>query len=321
MKRNVYLCMILLLQVVFVTACYNEDDLTPSGIESRYVVPQGEHDYDATIVDFYEKYGSCLLYKFTDKDTYWTPSAWMNGVLGENGKDGYIVSPADEAYVGEQLGLIQDMWFAPYSDEFLAKFLPVKIMLCSEIDSVYMSWDFSTSPITMLGEGKKVDAWYNYDNVCVSYGSEAVMHMTREDSLAFKNKVNNIFVESMRGRGLLIPTEEFENEVDYNASGLTSKTASELWALGIPRMLNYAVSVDDDWESFILMMVCYPESYLTRIPEYTSDWDYSEKNFDGILNPAKDVNGLLKRRYDMVRNYFIENYNMDLQSVGNKVEI
>ena len=41
---------------------------------------------------------------------------------------------------------------------------------------------------------------------------------------------------------------------------------------------------------------------------------------NGILNPVKDVNGLLKKRYDMVRNYFIENYNMDLQKVGNTLK-
>ena len=64
-------------------------------------------------------------------------------------------------------------------------------------------------------------------------------------------------------------------------------------------------------------MIGYSEEFLTREPQYTSDYDDTEKNFDGILNPAKDVNGLLKKRYDMVRNYFIENYNMDLQSVGN----
>ena len=42
-------------------------------------------------------------------------------------------------------------------------------------------------------------------------------------------------------------------------------------------------------------------------------------NWDDILNPAKDVNGLLKKRYDMVRDYFIENYNMDLQKIGNEL--
>lgn len=89
MKWNKYFYIMLLLQLFFVVSCYDEKDLEPSGITSSYSVPQGTHDYDDVIVDIYNKYGSCLLYKFTDKDTYWTPSGWMNGVLGVDGKNGY----------------------------------------------------------------------------------------------------------------------------------------------------------------------------------------------------------------------------------------
>ena len=95
--------------------------------------------------------------------------------------------------------------------------------------------------------------------------------------------------------------------------------ASELWKLGVPRSVSYNVTVENDWKSFLLMMVTCSEEFLTRTPEFNSDWDYTEKNWDGLLNPVKDVNGLLKKRYDMVRNYFIENYNMDLQKVGNEL--
>ena len=317
MNFKKYFYTVLLLQMIFVAACYTEDELTPTGEVTSYSVPQGDHDYDDVIVSYYEKYGSCLLYKFTEKDTYWTPSAWKNGVLGEGGKDGYVVSFVDENYVGNQLGIIEDLWFAHYSDEFLSKFLPVTIFLCSEIDSVYMKWDFSTVPVSQIGTGKKVDAWYNYNNICVARGDISSTQMTAADSLKFRDKINRVFVESMLGRGLSTPTKEFEEVVNYSTSGLTSKTRPELWKLGIPRQVNYAINVEGDWKSFILMMIGYSEEFLTREPQYTSDYDDTEKNFDGILNPAKDVNGLLKKRYDMVRTYFIENYNMDLQSVGN----
>ena len=50
----------------------------------------------------------------------------MNGSLGEEGTNGYIVTPADENYVGQQVDLLQNAWFSFYSDEFLKEFLPVK---------------------------------------------------------------------------------------------------------------------------------------------------------------------------------------------------
>lgn len=97
-------------------------------------------------------------------------------------------------------------------------------------------------------------------------------------------------------------------------------TASKLWAAGIPQLVNYSISESNDWKTFLLMMVLSTEEFLTRVPEYNNNWDSTSKNWDGILNPVKDVNGLLKKRYDMVRNYFIENYNMDLQKVGNTLK-
>lgn len=317
MKRNKSIYIGLLLLLIFAAACYDEKDLEPSGITSSYSVPQGTHDYDDVIVDIYNRYGSCLLYKYTDKDTYWTPSGWMDGALGETGKPGYIVTRADENYVGEQVELIQKAWFASYSDEFLKEFLPIKIMLCSDIDSVYMVWDFSSYPFKQVYEGKKVKAWYNYDNICVSYGSEAVRQMTKADSLAFRHKMNQTLIESMIGRKKSVPLKEFEEITNYQTDGIGYMSASNLWKLGVPRSVSYNVTVENDWKSFLLMMVTFSEEFLTRTPEYNSDWDYTMQNWDGILNPVKDVNGLLKKRYDIVRNYFIENYNMDLQKIGN----
>ena len=317
MKRNKSIYIGLLLLLIFAAACYDEKDLKPSGVTSSYSVPQGTRDYDDAIVDIYNRYGVYLLYKYTDKDTYWTPSGWMDGALGETGKSGYIIAPVDENYVGEQVELIQDAWFDTYSDEFLKEFLPIKIMLCSDIDSVYMVWDFSSYPFKQVYEGKKVKAWYNYDNICVSYGSEAVTQMTKADSLAFRHKMNQTLIESMIGRKKSVPLKEFEEITNYQTDNINYMSASNLWKLGVPRSVSYNVTVENDWKSFLLMMVTFSEEFLTRTPEYNSDWDYTMQNWDGILNPVKDVNGLLKKRYDIVRNYFIENYNMDLQKIGN----
>ncbi len=51
-------------------------------------------------------------------------------------------------------------------------------MLCSNIDSVYAEYDFSEG-FKVIYKGKGVNAWYNYDNICVSYGNETVIQMTK----------------------------------------------------------------------------------------------------------------------------------------------
>lgn len=318
MNRINIFCIALLLGLCsIITSCnYDEDPLVASGIKSGYTVPQGDHDYDAKIVDFYSKYGTCLLYKFTDKDTYWTPSGWKNGVLGaytQGASTGYLVTAADEQYIGKQLELLNKLWFSFYSEAFLKKFLPVKVMLCSKVQSC----EWGTTPGGSFGiVGIDKPAYYNYDNICVSYGSNAVNNITQSDSLTIAKAFSRCLMESMIGRNLSVPTSAFINAVNYtNVSTLSTNKAC--WARGIFPP-SYSATSSSDWKAFLMMMVSYPESYLTRTPTTsTSDYDNSEAAWEGILNPVKDTNGLLKKRYDMVRNYFINNYGMDLQIVGN----
>lgn len=66
-------CAAIIILLCVMSACgYSEDELTPSGDALTYKLPQGNNDYDQTIVDYYNKYGTYILYKYTDKDAYWT---------------------------------------------------------------------------------------------------------------------------------------------------------------------------------------------------------------------------------------------------------
>ena len=51
------------------TGCNDDDEtLVPSTEpEFRYVLPQGNHDYDTKIVNWYEDCGFYILYKYEDK--------------------------------------------------------------------------------------------------------------------------------------------------------------------------------------------------------------------------------------------------------------
>lgn len=100
--------------------------LTPtSEPEFWYSVPQGKHDYDARIVDWHDKCGFFILYKFEPKDVYfagaydWTESyadtiyQEKNYTLGLNaiqeGDQIYLVNEDKYYKIGEHIvdGLIQ----------------------------------------------------------------------------------------------------------------------------------------------------------------------------------------------------------------------
>ena len=55
--------------LVLFIRCYNEDTLVSTETpELKYVLPQGNHDYDDKIVDWFERSGFYILYKFGPED-------------------------------------------------------------------------------------------------------------------------------------------------------------------------------------------------------------------------------------------------------------
>ncbi|RKD92543.1 putative zinc-binding metallopeptidase [Mangrovibacterium diazotrophicum] len=313
--KNLYT--ILAAGLLLFSACVKEEgELEPSGIEDGYTVPQGTNDFDATIVDYYNRFGSCLLYEFTEKDVYWTPSKWQNGTPTSEDQDGvtglYVTMP-DLDYIAPQLDLLDKTWFSLYNDQFLKEFLPVKIMLCDTV--AYCDYDWSTWPATIAPTLQY--AYYNYDNISVGYANEAVLNMTSYDTLTFARAVNRAFIESMAGRDKLEPTTVFVASTSYaNVSTLYNNT--DIWGVGVFQPY-YQASPENDWQNFVLMMVLYSEDYLNREVSYVSEWDWEETSWEGIFTSQKDVNGMMKKRYDIVRNYYIDNYGIDLQEIGNTI--
>ena len=301
------LCM--LSTLLTLSACKKSDEaLAPSGIVDTYTVPQGNNGFDQTIVDYYQKYGTYLLYKFTEKDAYWTPTGSKKPMQLPSGlyQGGGEVLPADPAYIPAQLSLIKSKWFAFYSDKFLKKFLPVKILLCSKVDSVVYSPVFP-APVTYVKNTKKVGAYYNYDNIQVNFGDATVNSMTAADLRLFIYKANLVFIQSIIARGLSTPNSEFVNSADY-VTAMT--TTTQAYGRGI--IVNPSgPSAQLDWNAYITAMVTYSTVQLNASVVIT------DGSAAGILNPIKDTTGQIRRRYNLVRNYFINEYGVDLQLIGN----
>lgn len=310
MNRSIKIVALLLL-IVCTVSCKKEDKLTPTTINDGYVLALGTHDYDTVILSYFNKYNSYFLYQFSDKDAYWTPTGYKNGIKGDDGfwKNGFEMSPADPLYIKAQLDLFSALCLQLYSDKFLKDFLPAKILLCSKVDSIFQGYDFSTSPITYYKGIKSVSAWYNYDNICVNYGNAQVSGMTAADSLVYMAKVNGVFIESIVGRKKTNPTADFTAQVNYTTASTNQEDA---YARGIITEYFNGPSATSDWYLYITAMATYSEATLQGPPPYTGD-----VSLVGILNSEKDTNGLIKKRYDIVRKYFTDTYNVDLQAIGN----
>jgi len=312
MNKRTYIAGLFIIVAFCATACKKEGKLTASDDEQGYTVPQGNHLYDTTILNLYNKYRAYFLYKFTDKDTYWTPTGWKNSTIDTTTgvwATGYLVTTADTNYVARQLAVINKLWLSYYTDAFLLKFLPAKVMLCGSLDSIWTTTLFN--PTRFVKNTKSVGAWYNYDNICINYGNSAVAGMTSSDSTKFTAKVNLVFIQSIEGRNLSAPTNDFSSIPSYSAT-LANQAAA--YAQGIITPTTSSRSPQIDWNAYMEAMVTTSETNLKKSVANTNT------TFWGILNSTKDTNGKIKQRYTIIRNYFITNYGVDLQAIGNAVD-
>jgi len=312
MRNYIYSIALLAVILVVAGACKKEAALTPSTGNIGYVLPQGNNSYDTTILNYYKKYGCYLLYKFTGKDTYWTPTGWKNAYTdtASVAHTGYVAQQATEAYVSKQLSLINKLWFSYYSDKFLKDFLPAKIMLSSTVDSGYIGF-VSTPTFHTVLLTKAVAAWYNYDNICVNNARAVIDSMSARDSITYLGKVNLVFMQSIAGRNLANPTSDFASATNYAAT--VSSTAAQ-YAAGILFIYYNGPTAAKDWGMYMQAMVSTSETRLNKSTVAT------DATFSGILNATKDVNGVIRKRYNIIRNYFINTYNVDLQAIGNAAD-
>ncbi|MDT3402242.1 putative zinc-binding metallopeptidase [Mucilaginibacter terrae] len=289
-----------------INACSKKEEaLTPSNIDVTYHLPQGNNAFDQTIKGYFDNYGTFVLYKFNDRDAYWTPTSFKKPAVGINGfwSTGVDVVPSNTDYVALQLDLLDKSLFSLYPSSFLKQFLPIKLLLCSKVDSV-------STTIAASKTVKKIPAYYSYDNITVNYGDASISQMTAAEKLTFLARINQVFFQNINERALIKPIPEFVNSADYTTS---NGTAAAAYAKGIVASYTSA-NVNNDWNAYIMAMVTLSEADLNRLVSNTIN------SPSGVLNPAKDVNGLIRKRYNIVRNYFINTYQVDLQKIGNKAK-
>lgn len=316
------------------TSCnYHEDDLQPSGELTSYQLPQGSSEADKTIRQFHADYGKYILYDFEDKDVYWTPTSWNDGEPTSEtseGRPGYFVKRADTQYVPQQIALLDEIWFSLCSEEAKKKLLPTLIFLCSEVNTLVSRYVFTPS-FHMEYLPMPIGAKYNYAGISVPYGSESILSVTAEEKKQLQRNIIDEWTSYIAERIVTTPAD-FIAMVNYSDKSV-SQAYSPIDCCAVGTLeAGYSGPDQKDWPRYLKMIIMFPESYLTEDPGDISSWSswtqYDsnlgasvfnyDKNFHGILHPTKDTRGMVKKRYDFVRKYFIDHYGIDLQGIGNK---
>ncbi len=262
----------------------------PEPVVSGAILPQGQHDYDASIMALYDRLGVIPMYHFTDEDWCWSVTSDIHmsyDYQRDLDHGGYLLVEADERYVGEQLELLQSTVLNIFPDTLLRELLPMKLLLASDIIH-------NTGSLTgHLPESdyRHENAFSGYGYVAFAMGSEKVKTLTDVERQAFK--IDGL--KMLFNRGIdndIIPYDpDFARVTDYTLAYGTTLEANQAGLIN-----EYYLTPKGDWKIMVQNIITTPYStlasqYLTKYPN-------------------------IKKKYDILTTYFMEHYGIDLQAIG-----
>lgn len=289
-KINIYVMMFCILFCF--AACSGNDDIGAiEVIGPDYTLPQGQSDADDRIVEYYEQYNTYILYDFTSTDFYYDMSTMFTYEL------------PDPQYVGDMLDLLEDIWFDFYPAEFHQKYMPYKLFLTKYVQQAWGTGYLQL--FTVVG---------TTPSHCYTMGfcSDTLQKITPDTKLYFKNEIQRYLWGNWYS--VIELPDEFFSVSDYSTSVSAYDPSAENYSRKRGFVADYYYGYDNEWSGSYVGNSNYDISivqgydaraFLTRMAthseeEWASDLEYP----------------LVKKKYDIIRNWLQEKYGFDLQKVG-----
>lgn len=295
--------LLIICAVLCFVGCYDEDKLTSTpGTEEIFPLPQGNHDYDRRIVEWFEKYGFYALYKFEGKDLYWSNTTWdeFDTHFGTGNLLGQI---GDTLYVGTALDLFQEFFLDCYPDDMLTENMPLRVLLNSELYYCYSQTKYVDGEWVTTKHYDPIWAYSGWDNVAVNGASKyAADSMQRSDKLNYSKDVNAVFLKILGQKNVITVSDDF-----FKVSAYDSKLfyGVNLFANGYLRTDSKVAIVDiykmNDLLDF-LKLVAYPMEILEgeAIPEseFESGTRTKTPPLEGLF--SRPESALCKQKYEIL---------------------
>lgn len=290
-KMNFYL---MLLGIAwYAVACSGNDDI--DGVEPLsldYELPQGKSDADDRIVDYYEQFGTYILYDFSSVDYYYGMSTRFQFNL------------PDPVYVGDMLDLLEEIWFDFYPEEFNKQYMPYKLMLTEYTQE---PWGDGYNQLFAVAGTNPA---YCYS---IGFCTDTLQKLKPETKVYFKNEIQRrLWMDWVKRIEL---PEEFFAVSDYSTRVMAYDPNDENYARKRGFVADYVYGYDNEWSGSYVGNTSYDieviheydaRAYLTRMAAHPyADW-------------ASDLEyPLVKQKYDILNAWLVEHYGIHLQDVGN----
>ena len=267
-------------------ACSKDNDLGPiEALSPDYPLPYGKSSADDRIVEIYDSYGSYILYEYSLLDFQYGLSS------------SYLYTLPDPEDVGDMIDLLEDIWFDFYPTEFHKKYMPYKIFLAKTLERNQ--------------NGRIVPIYLAIGEECIALGycSDTLRKMSNNMKLQFKNDLQTQLWNNWCYDTIVKFPEEFFMVSDYSRKAEEYDEQSP----DFTRTRGFVeTNIGLEWSAYInypattlskeMDLYSYMSNFVTRTEdEWAADLEYP----------------LVKKKYDILREYFSDMYNVDIQHIGN----
>ena len=286
------------------TGCYNEDELTATeGLEFHYTVPQGQsEDADPRIVEYFETYGFYILYDFREAAMFWNNTSWGGGVAMRQG---------NPAYANAMLDLIEDAFFNYWPERYM-KYLPMKVLLCSQLDDMNTCRPTGGEQYTSY---TRINLWEGFDNIALNGCSAEIDTMTLYSKGRFQAETNAYMLRLLLESGEISVPQEFidADALGYAYQGFWQNSQTDsMFSAGYLNSQTLTTDVQTSAENdfrYYLDLAAMPLEILEGEPavfNYDDLYLRTEPPLWGCMNSARDPWGRIRAKYNAMIDYLRE---------------
>ena len=256
-----------------------------------YELPQGKSEADDYIVDMYDKYRTYIVYEYTDNDVYYDEGIKQSLV------DFQLPDPK---YVESMMDFLDQIWFKIYPEKFHQQTLPYQIFLAKEVDDVRSGEVISTRFV------------YNGDySFIIGECNENLGRLTQEEMKTYKNTLQVAFWDYLNQQNRIDFPDEFFEISDYSKVASREDETSPDYARA-RGFVEGDLQLSYDWYTYAY----YPTYTINKSQDLMSFITWlltrsSEEWEEDLTWP------LVKKKYDILRNWTQEEFGFDIQSIGN----
>jgi hypothetical protein len=296
---------------VLAEACQKDNNppVASKKADMRYELPQGNASFDSVILNFYHEYNTYILYRFSDVDFNYQlsynlatpPNSSINSAI----PGPVLMRGGDSIAIPAALDFMNQYWFGFYPEGFKKQYLPQKILLAGLICN--SRWNGTTRVYDTIRTVADTIPIEGMDAITLPKIDTAFITLPLAKKLLLKAQLNKLFLKHLMDPpvstipALISKPADFFNVSDYTVGNLTNANKYK-YGFIYSYTNNRAPTPDQDLLSFLDTICAKPKSALDA----------------NMLNPKVDSLGLTAKKYSLLVNYFMNNYNVDIQAIGNK---